>query len=91
MGGGTALIRQRVVIQVERRRILAQQHRNRMLGLGALQANVGGLSARRFQLCLRLSNIGQRRGAPVIEILGQLQRPRIVLHRLIEQSPLGVL
>jgi hypothetical protein len=70
--------------------ILADQHSDRMLALRALQTNIRSLGARRLELRLGLSDVGQRRRASVVQILGKLECPRIILNGFIEQHLLRV-
>ena len=49
------------------------------------------MGACRFQLRLRLRNIGEGGGAAVVEILGQHQCPRVVLDSLVKQLLFRVL
>ena len=89
MGGGANSTGRGFGPHLEGGRVFTQQHGDGVLALGALQPDVGGLGAGCFQLRLRLRDIRQRGAAALVQVLSQLQRGGVVLHRLIEQHLLG--
>ncbi len=73
------------------RRRFSHQYRDRMLGLGASQPDIGGLRAGCLQLSLSLIEVGTGGRPSFKQQPGQLHRPCVVGDCLIEQRLLGVL
>jgi hypothetical protein len=68
----------------------AEQHRDGVFQLRALQAEIERLRARGMQLGFGLRDVGARHHADAIAVLRQFQRLRVGRHRRIEQLPLRV-
>ena len=76
--------------QTERRRRLADEGGDRVLVLGAHNADIGCLHPGHVELRLRLRHVGFRRVTARQAILGETQRVGVCFDRVVQQALLGV-
>ena len=74
----------------ERRGRLADQHRDRVLELRALDADVDRLRLRALELRLRLHDVDARRDAGGVAVLRELERALVRRDRFLEHAALHV-